>query len=342
MRIVAFGQAGIHEPVDWPQDMRDAAAGAYAAICNFEGCLPPAGAWPVKRKTVHPAHEDALAMLGSLGITHLALANNHAWDYGHAGIVNTRAAVADAGFAAAGAGSTLKEAAAPAILNGLALIAADCGPTPDWAIAGASTPGINPLRMNRTIGLPHSDIERLREIVRETGEADLRRLRQDIGYDRPAEGEQFYHLAIEEAESPREIWRCDENDFERLAESISTARQQASKTVVALHYHHWASDWSRPPDWFVPLAHRIAEAGADAVIGTGPPFLYDAIILDGAAIAPSLGNLVFHTARGDKYDRLGHPVWKGGILVFDGERWSLRPANVPRPACHAARETLDR
>jgi poly-gamma-glutamate synthesis protein (capsule biosynthesis protein) len=341
MRIVAFGQAVIHEPVDWPQDMRDAAADADAAICNFEGCLPPARAWPMKRKTVHPAHEDALAMLGTLGITHLALANNHAWDFGHAGIVNTRAAVVDAGFAAAGAGLTLDEAAAPAIRNGLALIAADCGPTPDWAIAGASTPGINPLRMNRSLGLPDSDLARLREIKQETGETELRRLRQDIGYDRPQESEQFYHVAIEEADTPREIWRCDKSDFERLADNISKARQHAETIVVALHYHHWSNDWSRPPDWLVPLARRIAEAGADAVIGTGPPFLYEALIHDSGAIAPSLGNLVFHTARTERYDHLGHPVWTGGILTFDGERWTLRRTDVPRPASQTARKSLD-
>ena len=64
--------------------------------------------------------------------------------------------------------------------------------------------------------------------------------------------------------------------------------------------------------------------------------LYEAIILDGGAIAPSLGNLVFHTARAERYDRLGHPVWTGGILTFDGERWALRRTDVPRP--HATRQ----
>lgn len=331
MRIVAFGQAVIHAPVDWPQDLLDAASGADAAICNFEGCLPPDGAWPMKRKTVHPARESALAMLGDLGVTHLALANNHAWDYGHAGIVNTRAMAEAAGFAAAGAGRTLDEAAAPAIRNGVALIAADCGPTPDWAIAGATTPGINALRMTRSLGLPEPDLERLAAIARQTGEAELRRRREAIGYDRASEGARFYGLPVEAANAPREIWRCDESDFTRLTESLAKARQSADKAVVALHYHHWASDWSRPPDWLTPLARRIADAGADAVICTGPPFLYESMVHNSSAIAPGLGNLVFHTARGEAYDRLGLPVWEGGMLVLEGGKCSLRRMDVLRP-----------
>ncbi|MCI5074204.1 CapA family protein [Oricola sp.] len=330
MRIVVFGQAVIHGPVDWSAGVREAAAGADAAICNFEGCLPPDGAWPMKRKTVHPAHRDAPSMLADLGVTHLAIANNHAWDFGHAGIVNTRAVAQAAGFAVAGAGRTLAEASAPATRNGVALIAADCGPTPDWAVAGPATPGVNPLRMTRSLGLPQADLDRMRAIAEQTGEAGLRRLRRAIGYDRPTEREEFYGLAMEAADAPAEIWRCDEGDFDRLAKGVATARQAAEKVVVALHYHHWASDWRRPPEWIVPLGRRIVEAGADAVVCTGPPFLYDMADHKGAPIAPSLGNLVFHTARGEAYDRLGHPVWEGGILVIEDEGCSLLRTDVPR------------
>lgn len=328
MRIVAFGQAVIHRPVDWTNEIRNAAWGADAAICNFEGCLPPEGAWPMKRKTVHPAHDDSLALLRSLGITHLALANNHAWDFGHVGIVNTRVRAEAAGFVVAGAGRTLTEAATPAIRNGIALIAADCGPTPDWAIASATSPGINPLRVTRALGLPKADVVRLDAIARETGEAELRRKRRAIGYDRPTEGMEFYGLALALADTPQEVWRCDEADFERLAENIARNRSNADRIVVALHYHHWASDWSGPPAWLVALAQRISEAGADAVICTGPPFLYELIVHNGAAIAPSLGNLVFHTARGDTYDDLGYPVWDGGILVLESGNFSLLRTNI--------------
>jgi len=56
MKIVALGQALIHEPVDWPQELRALTRDADAVICNFEGCLPPPDAWPMKSKTVHAAH----------------------------------------------------------------------------------------------------------------------------------------------------------------------------------------------------------------------------------------------------------------------------------------------
>ena len=118
MRVVLLGQAIIHQRVAWPEALRDIVAGADAVVCNFEGCLPPPGAWPMKARTVHAMHPQALGMLGDLGVTHLGLANNHAWDFGHAGILSTRMAAIAAGFAVAGTGRTAAEAWAPAVRNG--------------------------------------------------------------------------------------------------------------------------------------------------------------------------------------------------------------------------------
>ena len=79
-------------------------------------------------------------------------------------------------------------------------------------------------------------------------------------------------------------------------------------------------------------AGRVADAEADAIVCTGPPFLYDMVMCGGAAFAPSLGNLVFHTARGADYDRLGLPVWDGGMLLFEDGTWSQRRVTAQRPA----------
>lgn len=145
MRVVALGQALIHAPVDWPEELRTLTRGADAVICNFEGCLPPPGAVPMKPRTLHAAHPDALAMLRDLGVTHLVLANNHAWDYGHPGMAETRRQARAAGFATAGTGANAAEALAPALggrrAGKLALIAVDAGPVPPWAAAGAG-PGL--------------------------------------------------------------------------------------------------------------------------------------------------------------------------------------------------------
>lgn len=103
----------------------------------------------------------------------------------------------------------------------------------------------------------------------------------------------------------------------------------ADRVAVSLHYHHWAPDWSVPPDWLEPLAARLIAAGADAVPCHGPPIAYRAKALAGGAFAPGLGNLVFHTARADAYDREGLDVWTGQALRLDGDG-AMRA--VPLPA----------
>lgn len=329
MRALAVGQAIIRAPVDWPDPIRALAAGAGAVAANFEGCLPPPGAWRMKAKTVHSAHPGALAALAALGVSHLSLANNHAWDFGLDGLVATRDAARAAGFAVAGAGRTLAEAAAPALARGLALIAVDLGPTPDWAVAGAG-PGVNPLRLTRVLGLPGADLARLRTLAAATGDSDRRDRRRAIGYDAPTRHETLFGLAVEETETPGERLEPDAADLDRLAAAIGAARAEADLVLVSGHYHHWAPDWQRPPDWLAALAVQIAAAGPDALAFHGPPVAYPLASAGACPVAPGLGNLVFHTARAERYDAAGLPVRTGAALGFgDGaarlDRFAIPP-----------------
>lgn len=337
MKIVVTGQALITKPVVWPDRLRSLTRDADAVICNFEGCLPPPGAWPMKAGTVHAAHPRALSMLRDLGVTHLAVANNHVPDFGHAGIVATRAAIAASGIAVAGAGADLTEAAAPGIARGVALLACDAGPTPDWAVArdggahGPGNPGINPVRLHRSLGLPDADIARLTAIAARTGDAERRARRARIGYDAPDAAATFYGLPLHPADSPRERWQVDPADMARMTTAIEQARARADRVVVALHYHHWSPDWAGPPDWLPGMADGFLRAGADCVACTGPPVAYDARIDAGRAFAPGLGNLVFHSKRPDAYDAAGLPVWTGGALILENGRWRAETVDVLRP-----------
>ena len=331
MKIVALGQALIHEPVSWPEDLRDRLKDADAVICNFEGCLPAPGATPMKSKTLHAAHPQALEMLRDLGVTHLALANNHSWDFGHSGLLETRAHARAAGFAVAGVGASLAEASAPATKGGVALLSVDAGPTPDWAIAGTG-PGVASLRLNLRLGLPQTDLDRLREISRITGTQAQEQRRIEVGFDRARDTQDFYGLALTLADTPQEVWTPNAADCARLIADIAHARRHADRVLVALHYHHWASDWSRPPDWLSPLGHQILRAGADAVLCTGPPFAYPVEHIGPGLLAPSLGNLVFHTRRAATYDRLRLPVWTGMVLTWVSGTWTSFEIEALRPS----------
>lgn len=329
MKIVVFGQAIVHAPVTWTEEIRALADGADAVICNFEGCLPPPGVWPMKAKTVHAAHPEALAMLRDLGVTHLGIANNHAWDFGHAGVNETRRRAVEAGFAVAGAGSSEGEAWQPAARNGVALIAVDAGPTPDWAIAG-DHPGVAGLRLRRRLRLLPGDIRRLEECDADTGGAERRRRRREAGYDRAEDPAGPFGLDLESAPVRAEVFRPDAGDLERLCGAIEEAGRANDCVIVGVHFHHWSPDWVSPPDWLVAIAGALERAGADAVCGTGPPFALPAPRTGPTLCAPSLGNLVFHTRRGETYDRLGLPVWQGLAAIRAAGAWSTATFAVPR------------
>lgn len=331
MRVVLLGQAIIHEPVDWSDEIRALTAGADAVICNFEGCLPPPDAWPMKTGTVHPQHDQALDMLMDLGVTHLGLANNHAWDFGHVGMLSTRSRATDAGFAVAGTGPDADEAWSPAVHNGVALVSLDAGPTPDWAIAGPG-PGLAALELKPTIRLPRADIERLIALSEATGDAQRRRLRQAVGFDAPDPTPRPFGLELEEAHRESEAFRIPDDRMEHACRCIRRALFDADQVVVAIHYHHWSPDWLAPPAWFGDIAAGFVDAGATAVVGTGPPWAFETARRGDSLVAPGLGNLVFHTRRADLYDRMNLPVWDGLAAVAENGVWTTVSVRVQRPS----------
>ncbi len=96
------------------------------------------------------------------------LANNHVLDYGRAGLLETLATLHDAGLATAGAGRTLAEAQAPAVIDvagrGRVLVfglgTESSGIPPSWA-ATADRPGVHLLE-----SLSDETIERIGAMVR--------------------------------------------------------------------------------------------------------------------------------------------------------------------------------
>jgi poly-gamma-glutamate synthesis protein (capsule biosynthesis protein) len=316
-RIAVFGQALITRPVDWPEPLRALTAGTGAAFCNLEASIAPPEAWPFKDKTVHATTPAALGSLAALGITHVSLANNHAWDFGPAGVLATRAAAEAAGLAVAGAGRTLADAWAPAVRGGLAVVAVDCGPTPDFAVARPDRPGVAALPLRRRLVLPQDDLARLAAIEAATGEGVRRARRIAVGYDAAPRGPRFYGVDLEPGVAPAEAFAPDPAAMERLADSIAAARAEADTVLVSLHHHHWAPDWAETPGWFAPLAAAIRALGADAVAGHGPPLVH---LPDrpGEPVAPSLGNLCFHTRRPERYRMAGMDVFAGLCLTLTG------------------------
>ena len=119
---------------------------------------------------LHAAGPDVLRCLRSFGFDMLALANNHAGDFGRAGVLVTRNAAQHAGFATAGSGSDLAQASGAAyfIARGrrVALVAMAAGKIRPGVAATSSRAGINELRLTAAGAPDRDDVERILESIR--------------------------------------------------------------------------------------------------------------------------------------------------------------------------------
>jgi poly-gamma-glutamate capsule biosynthesis protein CapA/YwtB (metallophosphatase superfamily) len=90
-------------------------------------------------------------------------------------------------------------------------------------------------------------------------------------------------------------------------------KKQVDLVIVVLH---WGSDFDKSPTHGQrQAAHKLIEAGADIIIGSGPHMLQEVEIYQNGLIAYSLGNLVFdQKVRGAKGALLEVRVQKGQIL----------------------------
>jgi poly-gamma-glutamate synthesis protein (capsule biosynthesis protein) len=120
-----------------------------ARIINLEAAVTQSANAEPKGINYRMSPENA-GVIAAAGIDCCVLANNHVLDWGHSGLLETLATLADAGVTYAGAGQDDKSAEAPATLTisenvrllVFALACPDAGAPPSWA-AGPHKPGVN-------------------------------------------------------------------------------------------------------------------------------------------------------------------------------------------------------
>ncbi|UJW73809.1 CapA family protein [Rhizobium sp. SL42] len=341
--IAITGQALIHQPLNL--DCADAAEmldflKADATIGNFEGVIDAPGAWPTKTKTVHAVKEPVLASLAALGFSAMAHANNHAFDLGPPGIAATHAAMQRHNILLAGSGQNLAEAARPVEWSthskNLALFSVDLGPQADIVYAGLHRAGIAPLRVRRSTVLPDADYARLLAIHEETGDAARLAARRRAQYSPEAtEGFDAFGGSFVRGDRVEGRWTVDPEDLSRLVTALGDAKRRGNIVLLALHNHHWDSDWATSPGWLDGLSRHLVDAGADVIIGTGAPVMQPLSLHRNRAIMPGLGNLIFHTARAELYDAMGIDVWRSVAvrLTLDDDGAVENIAILPLAAC---------
>lgn len=123
---------------------------------------------------VHAAEPVVIDCLKAFGINLLATSNNHAFDLGTGGILDTMAALQARNLAFAGTGNNLEAASAAAILDTgfakVALVSAAAGMIRNGGAATKSRPGVQELRARSRSELHPDDVARMTESIRRAKE----------------------------------------------------------------------------------------------------------------------------------------------------------------------------
>lgn len=256
----------------------------------------------------------------TFGFNILTTCNNHALDYGHIGLEKTLDYVEKAGFPNAGAGRTLADAAAPVYIDTpegrIALIGA-CSTFHPACMAGEQTrtmigrPGINGVRYSTTYQLPEEDLEHIKRIADAIGINGSRNIIRKEGYLPPLpEGKaEFGELMFEASDAPRKITKVNPVDMERVEKSIKEALYFADYVVVSMHSHELKGTVKSEPSLFYEdFAHKCIDAGAHAIVGTGPHLLRPIEIYKGRPIFYCLGDFIIQLenirkAPNDMYEK---------------------------------------
>jgi len=241
---------------------------ADVAVANLEMALPRRQAPADKLSTIGSSPELALEV-AECGFGAVTLANNHVLDHGPEGLEDTLESVDRAGLFRVGVGRRLSEALDPLLWEEpgrlpLAVVNLACT-LPPGAAAGEDRPGVAPLRVTQSFRLEPVLMQE------QPGTAPWVETRVETQDARMAEG--------------------------AISDAVRAVSGRGGRVVVVIH-------WGVPPYWQAPfqgdladyqrpLARRLVEAGADAVIGHHPHVLHGVEIVCGRPVIYSLGNFVW-------------------------------------------------
>jgi poly-gamma-glutamate synthesis protein (capsule biosynthesis protein) len=218
--------------------------------------------------------------------------NNHTIDYGIEGMMETWKVLDSLHLVYAGSGMSAGEAAQAKYFENkkgrFALIGMATSFT-TMSRAGESRrdmkgrPGVNALRTTAVNQLAPAQIAELRRLVKETGGAVP---------DSETEPVRFGGAAFAPGPENSNFVTVNPRDEERILRSIRSAARQADFVVVYSHSHDIAgSDEVLPaPAHLREFFKKCIDAGADAIVVSGPHKLRGIEIYEGKPIFYSLGN----------------------------------------------------
>lgn len=248
------------------------------------------------------AYHVSLPELGSdlkaMGFNLVSYANNHTFDWGVEGMRETIRALDQNGIVHAGAGENLAQASAARFLEtargraALVSFASTFSPmsrAADPAGEAPGRPGVNPLRLAKSIVVPAEMLESLKRIGNalpnsRSGREDPNQVVLD-------------GVTYRCGDKAGYSYEADPRDIADILRNIRRGKQFAD-FCIATNHGHQPGNWSQePPDYEQSFAHQLIDAGADAYVGHGPHQLRGIEIYKGRPIFYSVGNFIMDDLR---------------------------------------------
>jgi len=306
---------------------------ADLAVGNMEGELANLRDFNGPLNGFVGSHEVA-ADLKAMGFDMVNRAQNHLFDAETAGMFSTNALLDEAGIVHAGTGRNLDEAAAPQYLElpqGRVAMVGMHAPlwrelrrlaaTPQVGNLGGR-PGLNMLNYSETLVVSAEQLALLKEVRDQFLEYrshydNPRPLPRNEPSDRvrfPASSsgrEDPTYRAARAGERPGTIdYAINANDLARTLRSIRNAKRYADFVVATAHIHQGQSVLeqmhlsTKPPAFYIDLAHQAIDVGADVFVGHGVQLLRGVEIYKGKPIFYGLGEF-FREAQWTLSEQLG-------------------------------------
>ncbi|MCG7508625.1 CapA family protein [Mesorhizobium retamae] len=296
---------------------------------NFESTiLGRYGGWPTKGKYFDYSRPEMLDALQAMGFNALALANNHAFDLGPAGVLSTLGEVWSRGFLHAGIGTDETDAMKPGRQRlgdrDVSLFALDAGPGADnmyaenRSAARPARPGVNRLKTVRKLGVTEESFRKLAKLMQElrTSALELTNYAQPDD-PTPVAGDSelnFYGTVFKQGPEFRRLVEIDPDNASEHLSAIRRAAERGDFVIAYLHHHHWEPGWQDVPGWVQGFARACVDAGANLFVSHGAPVLQAMEIYNGAPLFYGLGNFLFHVPA-EETEWSAPEVWRSVVAA---------------------------
>ena len=238
-----------------------------------------------------PVIAEELAWAGVNMVSH---ANNHAFDYGSEGILETHEHVAESGIVITGSGKDLQSARAPGWFTAKRQKVAHLSVAATFVPYGRASrsrpdlrgrPGINPLTVvdRSVVGIP----EWFKTFMRVT---DKLLGNDQTKYARPRYIRFEKQFVVGDGFCLVRGRRLDKGDRAATIEAVAQASEQADLTVVSIHSHDESA-------WLHAYVRDVVEAGANVVHVHGVHEVRGIKLINGCAIFYGLGDFVFQVVQ---------------------------------------------